>query len=539
MSVRVRFAPSPTGNVHIGNIRVAIYNWLFARHEAGRFLLRIEDTDRTRSTPQAIRNLLDVMDWLGLDCDEEPVYQSGRVERHVAAAEKLLANGHACKSTQDEEGRQAILFRIPWDCAGLANVQTLGDVDVSVHPEIPVCVDRKGLNFAQVSKKGKPVPAAACLAGFQGLEIYNENERCLFRIEDHLDDIVGAGESFVLEHAKRLHFTRRQVVFSDLIRGDLGKPLDSMKDFVIVRSDGSPVFHLANVCDDAAQEVTHIVRGDDHVENTYRHIFLHHALGIPVPQYAHLPMIVNAQGKPYSKRDGDAFVGDFRDKGFLPQALLNYLALLGWSPGDDREKLSRDELCQLFTLDRVQRASAQMDVRKLTNLNGRYMAELPFATFLDGCRAFLECCAWWQDAADGQTLRDVAALMQSRTKRFIDVQDWDYFFVDIPAYDEKAVRKFLCKEGIPEALADVSDALPRAVFEPAALETLVETVTERHGIKRGKLNQPLRVAVTGRTTGAGIFETMAVIGRERVLKRLEHAQTLAAEGRQDAPEESG
>ena len=302
MSVRVRFAPSPTGNVHIGNIRAAIFNWLFARHhENGRFLLRIEDTDRERSTPEAVKAILNAMEWLGINYDEEPLYQSTQHVRHLEAAQQLLANGQAYKEDKGGTGQgECILFRMP------------------------------GTDMA----------------------------------------------------------------FHDEIKGDLRKEAKDMKDFVIVRSDGSPVFHLANVVDDITQNITHIIRGDDHVENTFRHVALYRALGAPVPRYAHLPMIVNAQGKPYSKRDGAAYVGQFREMGYSADALFNYLTLLGWSPGEDREKMSRAEIIAAFTLDRVKSAPAQMDLRKLTHMNGLYLAELPLDQFMTGVREFLARLDW-------------------------------------------------------------------------------------------------------------------------------------------------
>ena len=297
MTVRTRFAPSPTGQVHIGNIRAAIYNWLFARHEGGQFLLRIEDTDRARSTPVAVQAVLDALTWLGLNWDETPLYQSTRTAAHLAAAEQLLQAGHAYKEDKGGTGKgECVIFRMP------------------------------------------------------GTEMS----------------------------------------FRDEIKGHLAKQAADMKDFVIVRSDGTPVFHLANVVDDIHMQITHIIRGDDHVENTYRHVALFRALGATPPKYAHLPMIVNAQGKPYSKRDGAAYVGDFRDKGYLPEALFNFLALLGWSPGGDRELMGRDEMARLFTFDRVLSSAAQFDLVKLLWMNGEYMRALPRDQRESACRAVLQ-----------------------------------------------------------------------------------------------------------------------------------------------------
>ncbi len=429
MSVRVRFAPSPTGHVHIGNIRAAIFNWLFARHHNGSFLLRVEDTDRERSTPEAVKAVLDAMDWLGLSYDDAPVYQSTQFDRHRQAAERLLSSGLAYREDKGGTGQgECIVFRMP------------------------------GTDMA----------------------------------------------------------------FHDEVKGDLRKAAADMKDFVIVRSDGSPVFHLANVVDDITMGITHIIRGDDHVENTYRHVALFQALGAPVPNYAHLPMIVNAQGKPYSKRDGAAYVGDFREKGLLGEALFNYLALLGWSPGDDREKMTREEMIAAFTLDRVKSGPAQMDLKKLSHLNGLYLAEQPLDTFMDGIRAFLARFDWAQ-GIDPAYFRAVCQLMQSRSPLYSAAETWKYFFVEMPDYDPKAVEKLLRKDGVKALLARIRAGLAASDFSSEVAHQVMRGAEAAAGVGEGKLNQPLRVAVTGTTIGAGIFDIMAVLGRERTLARLDHA----------------
>ena len=432
MSVRVRFAPSPTGQVHIGNIRAAIFNWLFARHHGGKFLLRIEDTDRERSTPEAVQTILAAMEWLGLTYDEAPLYQSTQHGRHREAAEQLLKAGHAYKEDKGGTGQgECIIFRMPGTDMG----------------------------------------------------------------------------------------------FHDEIKGDLGKKAEDMKDFVIVRSDGSPVFHLANVVDDITQGVTHIIRGDDHVENTFRHVALYQALGAPVPRYAHLPMIVNAQGKPYSKRDGAAYVGQFRDMGYSPEALFNFLTLLGWSPGEDREKMTREEIIRLFTLDRVKSSPAQFDLRKLTHMNGLYLNELPLATFAEGIRRHLATLEWGASLDETLFLK-VCKLLQSRTSLYTDSSAWKYLFVDPIEYDEKAVQKTLRKEGVKSALERALQALEQGDFTEAANEKAIRQAEAASALSEGKLNQPLRIAVTGVTTGAGIYETLAVMGRERSLARLKNTLSI-------------
>jgi glutamyl-tRNA synthetase len=415
--------------VHIGNIRVAIFNWLFARHEDGKFLLRIEDTDRERSTPAAVDAILEVMDWLGLGFDEQPLYQSSRSGAHLAAADRLLRDGRAYREDKGGTGRgECVVFRMPSE----------------------------------------------------------------------------------------------DVAFADEIKGELRKSAGDLRDFVIVRSDGSPTFHLANIVDDIEMGVTHIIRGDDHIENTYRHVAVYAALGARVPRYAHLPMVVNQHGKPYSKRDGDFFVGEFRDRGYHPEALFNYLALLGWSPGDDREQMTRTEMIESFTLERVKSGPAQMDVRKLTHLNARYVAEMPLDQFVACVRDALGACSWAGDADEAYFLQ-VAELMQSRTHLYDHATQWAYFFSDDFEYEDKAVRKGLRKEGVREALLDLGARMADMEFSEASIESAIRAAETAAGVKEGKLNYPVRVAVTGRAAGAGIYETMALLGRERVLSRLGHA----------------
>lgn len=522
MSVRVRFAPSPTGQVHIGNIRAAIFNWLYARHEGGKFLLRIEDTDLERSTPEAIETLLQVMDWLKLDYDEKPpLYQTTQSQKHLDAAAKLLAQNDAYKDNKGGGG-EAILFRIPWDSARVPGIADAGTVETPVHPEVPVVISHKGVDYAGISSKGKPAPGGACLAGFHDLKVLDANGNVIFVLADNFDAVMN-GQVFELPGAAKLSFTRRTITYHDIVKGEMTKPLDSMKDVVIVRSDGSPVFHLANVVDDITQGITHIIRGDDHVENTFRHIMLFACLGEKPPCYGHLPMIVNAAGKPYSKRDGDAFVGDFKTKGFLSDALVNYLSLLGWSPGDDREKMTRQEMIEAFTLERAQRGAAQMDIQKLTNLNGLYIAEMPEDEFKQIAKEWIASFEWGKDVKDDTLLDAVCRLMHSRVKVFADIDQWVYFFNDIPEYDEKVCAKQFKDEAAVAAIK----ALPAkfaalATFDAASIEGAVAAAAEEAGLAHGKLNQPLRAAVTGAGIGAGIYETVEILGREKTLKRLDY-----------------
>ena len=452
--IRVRFAPSPTGKVHIGNIRAAIYNWLFARHTGGKFLLRVEDTDLERSTPEAIQVLFDCMKWLGLDWDEEVFYQTKNVKRHLEVVDQLLASGHAYKVERtSREGKTGVvtMFRMP--------------------------------------KEGT-------------------------------------------------------VEFDDIVKGHMAKKAEDIQDFAIVRSDGSPIFHIANVVDDIDQRVTHIIRGDDHVENTFKHICIFRALGAEVPRYAHLSMIVNQQGKPYSKRDGAAFVGEYREQGYLPEALFNYLLLLGWNPGDDREVLSREEMVKLFELEKVHVTAAMFDPKKLAWMNGEYIKKIPAAEFRDmlvrssasegsssgslgeyavsirpDLRDASERIAWWDH---------LSAQIQVRTKFLAGLGDSIRCFVsdDFP-FDEKAVEKRLRKPGVKALLLDLVERFEKvADWSAPALEAVVKELSQGNGM--GPWVHPIRVAVSGRGEGIGLFEMLQLLGRETTLARLRKAaDTLA------------
>jgi glutamyl-tRNA synthetase len=421
MNTRTRFAPSPTGNVHIGNMRAAIFNWLYARHTGGQFLLRVEDTDRERSTPEAIETLLKAMDWLGLDVDEEPLYQSTRMEAHLEAAEKLLASGHAYKEDKGGLGQgECVIFKMP----------------------------------------------------------------------------------------------EEDMTFEDEIKGTLTKKAADTQDFVIVRSNGTPVFHLANVLDDIEQGITHVIRGDDHIENTYRHIALYKALAAPVPKFAHLPMIINAQGKPYSKRDGDAFVGDFKEKGFLSETLFNYLALLGWSPNDDREVMTRDEMIAAFELTSCKSSPAQVDLRKLQWMNGEYIRAMKPEEFNAIARAEVPEAG---DAADA-----VFSLLQPRTKLPSEIGPAAHFFFNEDFdYDPKAVKKKLLKEGVFQTLEKISGIFQALEnFDEATVDKALHDFVEESGLGFGAVMAPMRIAVSGQQSGPDLAPVLAVLGKEKSIARI-------------------
>lgn len=437
--IRVRFAPSPTGKVHIGNIRAAIYNWLYARHTGGKFLLRVEDTDLERSTPEAIRVLFECMEWLGLDYDEEVFYQTKNVKRHLEVVEQLIASGHAyrCEKTS-REGKTGtvVMFKMP----------------------------KEGI-----------------------------------------------------------------IEYDDIVKGHMAKKAEDIQDFAIVRSDGSPIFHIANVVDDIDQRVTHIIRGDDHVENTFKHICIFKALGAPVPQYGHLSMIVNAQGKPYSKRDGAAFVGEYRDEGYLPEALFNYLLLLGWNPGDEREVLTREEMIREFDLTKVHVTAAKFDAKKLAWMNGEYVKKIPSETF----KAFLKekAAAVYGAATHDEAWWDyLVAQIQPRTKFLKDIpENVACFLTDDFAFDEKAVEKRLAKDGVKDLLLDLVARFEAVEnWQAPVLEDVVKALSQGNGM--GPWVHPIRVAVSGRGEGIGLFEMLQLLGRDKTLARLKAAAETKAHG---------
>lgn len=515
-SVRVRFAPSPTGQVHIGNIRAAIFNYLYARSRGGAFLLRVEDTDRERSTPEAVEKLMEVMDWLELRADEAPLFQSSRAAAHLAAAEKLIAEGHAYRYARTAEESAAVYFRMPVQSADYGPCLREGEkVEKALFAGEPLVVDATGVQYVGVSRKGKADPGGSCLGGMADLEVLDGEGGVLFSLAERLPAVLAGELRFESREGLRLRYTQREIVFTDLVKGELRKPLDSMKDLVIVRGDGTPVFHLANVCDDMFQGVTHIIRGDDHVENTFRHLPLFLRLGGKVPAYGHLPMIVNAQGKPYSKRDGDAFVGDFRAKGYLPEALFNYLVLLGWSPGDGREKMNRDELIAAFSLERVQQSPAQMDLQKLANLNGAYLQDLPQDLYLADVRDLLSRQPWGSGLSAAQWT-EVALLMRPRMQTYADVLGWDWFAGNGFVRDPGALKRGLGK-------AWQKDALLRLLDELSAGKTLGaarEEVCTRLELEDGKLNLPLRVGLTGQAGGPDLESILKIIPPESLAERL-------------------
>ncbi|MEK7297471.1 MAG: glutamate--tRNA ligase [Planctomycetota bacterium] len=428
-NVRVRFAPSPTGYLHIGGARTALFNWLFARHHKGIFLLRIEDTDQQRSTPEATQAILDSMQWLGLNWDEGPYFQSDRLSIYKKHAENLVLANKAFYDT-DAEGRKAIRFKM---------------------------------------------------------------SECVTEI-------------------------------NDLIHGVISFDTALIEDFVILKADGFPTYNFACIVDDAEMGITHVIRGDDHISNTPKQIALYNAFGFKLPEFAHIPMILGEDGSRLSKRHGATSVTEYRDKGYLPQALVNFLALLGWSPGNDQEIITLAEMIEKFSLKRAVKTSAQFNNTKLDWMNGQYIKSIPVEQLSPYTRGFFEKSGVDMTKISVEWLNALVRLYHERFKTFQDlVNQTGFFFTSTIEYDTAAVEKFLKKEGITNLLKEVFAAISQLeAFDTKHLEDALRELTTKLGVGFSKLAQPLRVSITGRSVSAGIFETMELLGKEVSLQRLDH-----------------
>ncbi len=462
MTVRTRFAPSPSGYLHIGGARTALFNYLFARHHGGRFVLRIEDTDAERSTPESIQAILDALAWLHLDWDEGPIHQSARLDLYRARAEALLATGWAyrcwCTAEELDARRRAAL------AAGRRPAY-----------------DRTCRDLA--------APPAGRTAS-------------VLRFRTPLE-----GETVVDDEVKG------RVVFQNV----------DLDDFVIVRSDGAPLFIFCGVVDDAEMAITHIIRGDDHLANTPRQILLYRALGASPPRFAHVPLILGLDRARLSKRHGATPVLAYRDLGYLPDAVVNYLARLGWSHGD-QELFTRAELIEHFTLENVGKAAGIFNPEKLEWVNFQYMKAMPPADLAGLVVPFLER-AGLPVPADRAWLVRVVETLRERAKTLVELADFCRFYlVDEVELDSKAAAKHLTPE-IGPVLDDLIGrlaALPR--WDAGALESAFQATLAAHGLALGKLAQPVRVAVTGGTVSPGIYEVLDALGRERALARLRAAR---------------
>jgi glutamyl-tRNA synthetase len=452
--IRVRFAPSPTGALHIGGARTALYNWLAARKEDdGGLVLRIEDTDRERSTPENVEQILDALRWLELDWDEGPLSQAERADRHSAALERLLDSGAAYR-------------------------------DPATAEDVKAWKERHG--------KGR---------GYRGEPSDDPAAAVRLRVPDEDATVV-----------------------DDVIRGEVSFPNEAADDFVIARGNGSVLYNFAVAVDDVEMDITDVVRGDDHLSNTPKQLLVMRALGAEPPRYAHLPLLHGPDGKKLSKRHGAASVQEVREQGYLPAAVRNYLALLGWGTDDDTTIMGTEELVERFAIERVGRASAVFDEQKLRWLNGRFMRELPLDDYTAAVARHL-------GREPDERLRAACAIAQEKAQTLNEVWPLIAFLLTEPETDERAWRKVM-KDGSLPLLEDALGAL-RGVdpFEPEPIEAALAPVLESHAVKPGKLFQPIRVAISGGSVSPGIFESLATLGREPSLERIERAiERLRGEG---------
>jgi len=472
-TIRVRFAPSPTGYLHVGGARTALFNWLLARRTGGVFVLRIEDTDRARSSEEMVAAILDGMTWLGLDWDEGPVHQADGLARHQADAERLLAEGkgYRCFCTPEElEVRRAAAGTSP--------------------------------------------------------DAYRYDRRCLLEVTPEASNRrAAAGEPFTI----RFRVPEGRTSWYDAVHGETSFDNGDIDDFIVLRSDGTPIYNLAVVSDDAAMGITHVIRGDDHLSNTPKQILLCEALGFPLPRFAHVPMILGSDGKRLSKRHGATAVGEYRNQGILPQAMVNFLALLGWSPGDDREVMGERELIDAFSLDGINKKSAIFDVQKLEWLNGEHINRMPPSELEPLVTdALVEAGVATRDALAAR--RDwylaLIELLKARARRIADFvpQARPYLQVAVE-YDPEAVAKHWKNPGeVRERLGALRTAYASAEpWDEATLEAVLRDLAATLEVGAGKLIHPLRVALTGQAVSPGIFEVVVVMGRERTLARLDAA----------------
>lgn len=424
--VRVRFAPSPTGNLHIGGGRTALFNWLFAQSQKGQFVLRIEDTDKERSKKEFVDEILNSLKWLGFAWDEL-YYQSERFDRYRMHADKLLKAGSAYIE-KSPEGKEAIIYKVPAQ-------------KIKVH---------------------------------------------------------------------------------DLIRGQIEFDSSLIKDQVLIKSDGTPTYNFACVVDDAEMKITHIIRGEDHISNTPKQVLIYEALGFPLPLFAHLPLIMGLDGGRLSKRTGATAISDYRKMGYLSEALLNYLLLLSWAPGDNRELITIKEAVKLFDIKNVNKTAATFDLKKLDWMNNQYLKAADPQKLADELVPLLEAKNYInKDNFDRNYLLDLVRLFQARLPRLNDFVDWaDFFFLDEPVMDKDAVKKYLAFDLSKEFKLFASRLNDLADFNIVNIEGIFRELVAELGIEAKKLIHPVRVALTGKTIGPGLFEVIYYLGKERSQKRL-------------------
>jgi glutamyl-tRNA synthetase len=482
---RVRFAPSPTGYLHVGGARTALFNWLLARHHGGVFVLRIEDTDAERSSAEMIEGILDGLRWLGLDWDEgpkiggpyAPYFQSERLDRHRRMAEQLVAGGHAyyCYCTPEQ---------------------------------------------LKAKREAAAAPDAA----------WRYDRTCAALPADE----IAARERDRTPRAIRFRVPGQAMRFDDLVHGPIEFDGANIEDFVILRSDGHPTYHLSVVSDDVEMAITHVVRGDDHISNTPKQILLYQAVGAEVPRFAHVPLILGPDKKRLSKRHGATSVMEYARAGYLPEAMTNFLALLGWSPGSgDRELFTRAELVEAFAIEGISGGNAVFNAEKLDWFNQQHIMRLAPDELAARLKPWFEEAGIWSADYLGDRhawFFAVLELLKPRAKRLGDfVAAGRFFFTDRVEYDDAAVAAHLHAAGAGARLSALDAKLARLeTFDPASIEGAVRGVAEESGVKAASLIHAVRVAITGKTVSPGLFEVVALVGRERAHERLRAAARLAS-----------
>lgn len=458
---RLRFAPSPTGYLHVGGARTALFNWLYAHKKNGTFILRIEDTDVQRSSDEMVQIILNSMKWLHLDWQEGPYFQSQRLELYREAALKLVESKKAyrcfCKPDELNARREA---------------------------------------------------------GMKASGAWKYEKICLALSEEVIGKKLADGES----HAIRFIVPEGRTVFHDVVHGEISVDHGPIDDFVLLRSDGHPTYHLSVVVDDIAMKVSHVIRGDDHISNTPKQILLYHAFESNPPLFGHLPLILGPDKKRLSKRHGSVAVEEYRSQGILPEALVNFLALLGWNPGDERELFSLEELIKEFDLERVGSSNAVFDLKKLIWMNGKYMSSLGLDRILEAIQPFLPNQDWNKDPEFPKRVD----LMRTRASTLVELaQLLDVFYNEEFAFDQKGVEKARKEAGLKALLEEFNLVLQNLPdWQIETLESQLRNFTEQKGVKAAVLIHPIRLGVSGRTSGPGLFELLQSLGQESTVRRL-------------------
>ena len=468
--VRVRFAPSPTGYLHIGGARTAIFNWLFARHHDGKFLLRIEDTDFARSDQKMVQAIYDGLNWLGLDWDEEPIFQSTRLEKYRQITKQLLENDQAyyCYCSQEK--------------------------------------------LAERRKK----------LGEKDERAYRYDGHCRNLAEGERKKLAAQG----LPKVVRFKVEPGKTVYHDIIYGSLTIDNSEIDDFIIMRTDGIPTYNFAVVCDDHDMQISHVIRGDDHLSNTPKQVMLYRAFDWQQPNFAHVPLILGSDKKRLSKRHGATSVSEYDAVGYLPQAMLNFLSLLGWSPGDNREIMTKQQLIDSFSLKGIVKKSAVFDETKLIWMNGQYISQMSDDEILNKILPILKQRKLVEDGKVNDIyIRRVISLLKPKIKKISDFANLGfYFFKDPDQYDPGAIKKYWQDKAVVDRLTETNKRLSDPdSFDAATIENIVRNLAEKLGIVAAKLIHPIRLALTGFSVGPGLFELMEVLGKEVVLKRIKKA----------------